>query len=76
MKLREYKNENQDLKWLIEAELQKPTFALMDTDLYELYNNEGFRRHFMSYEEFIDGLTRESLVKLLERVRKEQKLEF
>ena len=64
--------DNQDLKWTIESELENATFNLMDTDIYKLWRGEELgKRYFMTYEFYINSLSRTSLVQLLERVREE-----
>ena len=65
-----YEQQNQDLKWTLEAELEKATFRLMDTDIYELYRND-----ICSFELYLDILSRTALVQLLEKVREENNLD-
>jgi hypothetical protein len=72
IKVQEYSIDHLDVKALIEEELLNPTFHLMDTDIYSLYRAEELgKRHFMTYEFYINSLSRKSLVELLERVREE-----
>lgn len=70
----EYSTDHLDVKLLLEEELQNATFHLMDTDIYSMYRAEELgKRYFMTYEFYINSLSRKSLVELLERVREENK---
>jgi hypothetical protein len=68
---------NQDLIWTIEAELENANFHLMDTDLYKLWRGEEEgKRLFFTFDFYMNSLSREEMVKLLERVRDVQSTYF